>query len=318
MFQRLICISAVLFVTLVPSLAAQVPSATKKAEAGKAAPSFIRLVRDDDGEPTALETAVVRYRPAVGKADLTVDLVGVVHIGESSYYRKLNKLLGQYDAVLYELVAPPGTVIPKGGRQDDNPLAWIQKIATVILDLESQTEKIDYAAKHFVHADMSPEQMAEAMRKRGDDGLTLALGILADVMRQQNLMEKKRQDTTDESLPDFSTLLSDPTAPSKLKRMLAGQLAALDDPAGGLGRTLQTLLITDRNQAALKVLDKEMAKGKKNIAIFYGAGHMPDFDQRLRTAYGLVPVQTTWLHAWDLRLHERSIEELLFRVLMRK
>jgi hypothetical protein len=279
---------------------------------------FLRIRRDDKGQPIALETATVRYRPVGGEGALVVDLVGVVHLGERDYYRKLNEQLEDYDVVLYELVAPRGTRIPKGGRKNtDNPLALIQKIATVALDLELQTERIDYTRANFVHADLSPAEMAEAIRKRGDDGLTLFLSIAADVLRQQNLqrMKKGAAEPAPEESFDLLSLFTDPKGPSRLKRVLAGQLAGLESPEGALGKTVNTILIADRNKAALKVFQKELARGRKKIAIFYGAGHMADFDRRLRADFGLRPVSTQWLTAWDLRLRERNLEDLLFRML---
>jgi hypothetical protein len=60
-------------------------------------------------------------------------------------------------------------------------------------------------------------------------------------------------------------------------------------------------LITDRNAAALDVLGDEIAKGRRRIAIFYGAAHMDDFDERLREDFGLQPSEPEWLEAWDLR-----------------
>ena len=64
-----------------------------------------------------LETSITRYelKNADGKT-VTVDLIGAVHVGEKEYYEALNKRFEQYDSMLYELVAPEGTVIPKGGR----------------------------------------------------------------------------------------------------------------------------------------------------------------------------------------------------------
>jgi hypothetical protein len=60
-------------------------------------------------------------------------------------------------------------------------------------------------------------------------------------------------------------------------------------------------LITDRNAAALAVLEKRIARGDRRIAIFYGAAHMDDFDRRLREDFELQPGETVWLEAWDLR-----------------
>ena len=301
---------ALLSFAFAPALLAQSPPAAKKPAVQKSTPTqFIRVQRDEKKQPVALETAIVRYGPAKGEGDLTVDLVGAVHIGDKEYYKKLNKQLQQYDVVLYELVAQPGTVIPKGGRKKDDPLSLIMQVVKMVLELDLQTERIDYTRKNFVHADLSPEQMAEAIQKRGDDGLTLILGFAADLLRQENLRELQAKQQPKPKAPgakapgsedlDIFSLLLDPDGPVKLKRMLAEQLQNLEG-AAGLGQTLNNILISDRNEAALKVFQKELAKGKKKIAIFYGAGHMPDFEKRLRLDFGLERKSVQWLEAWDL------------------
>src|SRR5712692_6323518 len=167
--RSLVSLLCLVFVT---PLLAQPPTAVKKPAASK----FLRIARDAKNQPIALETATVRYVPASGEGNLAVDLVGVVHVGDRAYYEKLNKQLAQYDVVLYELVAPPGTRVPKGGKRDrENLLSTIQGMVKTVLELEAQTERIDYTRKNFVHADLSPEQMAEAIRKRGDNGFTVFL-----------------------------------------------------------------------------------------------------------------------------------------------
>ena len=314
-FRRLMSMMVILLVPA--SLLAGSPRDTKTTAKKAPASKFLRITKDAKGQPRALETATVRYQPAKGEGDLIVDLVSVVHLGERGYYRKLNDQFEQYDVVLYELVAPKGTRIPKGGRKStDNPLALIQKVATLVLNLEMQTDRIDYTRDNFLHADLSPAEMAEEIRKRGDDGITLFLSIAADLLRQQNLLAMKQKESPAKEEPfDFFAMLTDPTAPSKLKRMMAEQLADLESPDGALGKTISTILISDRNKAALKVFQTELAKGPKKIAIFYGAGHMPDFEKRLRSDFGLVPVSTQWLPAWDLRLREIGIEDILLRLL---
>jgi hypothetical protein len=308
--------SLVALVALVPGtlLLAEAPAIKKTAPA-----KFVRVQRDAQEQAAALETAIVRYVPASGEGDLVVDLVGVVHVGDRPYYEKLNKLMEQYDVLLYELVAPPGTRIPKGGRQQaDNPIAMLQHLMKSVLKLESQTEHIDYTRKNFVHADLSPDQMAEAIRNRGEDGFTLFLKVAADLMQQQNLQEMRRRANPllkEEADLDLLTLFLDPEGSLKLKRMLAGQLEAMGGEDAGLGKTLTTILVTDRNQAALKVFQKELAKGRKKIGIFYGAAHMPDFEKRLRDEFGLKKQSEQWLTAWDLRPKKKGVEGLLFDLL---
>jgi hypothetical protein len=292
-------------------LAAPPPSGAKLQVKKPTPVRFVRLQQDARKQPTALETATIRY--AAEEGGVTVDLVGVVHIGDRAYYEKLNKQLADYDVVLYELVAPKGTRIPKGGKRDtENPLALVQQAMKTVLDLESQTEQIDYTKKHFMHADLSPEEMTKAMKKRGDDTLTVLLSVAADLIRQQNLREQKQQTKAApaEEETDIFSLLLDPEGPAKLKRMLAEQLADPDSPASELGATLNTILVADRNEAALKVLQKELTKGKKKIAIFYGAAHMTDFDKRLREDFGLKRGEPRWLQAWDLKKKSRGLGDL--------
>jgi hypothetical protein len=312
-------LAAVVWLAFGAPLSAKPPAVEKQKEFKKPVPSkFLRVKRDAKGQPVALETAVVRYVPASGEGELVVDLISAVHVGDRSYYQKLNEQFEGYDVLLYELVAPQGTRVPRGGKRDsDHPLALIMQITKMVLELESQTERVDYTRKNFVHADLSPREMAEAIRNRGEDGLTLFLSITADVLRQQNLQELKRQKNPPREEPDLDplSLLLDPDGPVKVKRLLAQQLEALESPEGGLGNTIHTILVTDRNQAAMKVFQKELAKGKKKIGIFYGAAHMPDFEKRLREDFGLKRDSDQWLTAWDLRAQRKNLEDVLRRLL---
>jgi hypothetical protein len=251
-------------------------------------------VNNDAGEPQRMETSIVRFKSAKGEGDVIVDLVSAVHVGDKAYYEQLNKEFEQYDVVLYELVAPKGTRIPKGGRDASaNPIAMLQGLTKSMLELESQTELIDYTKENLVHADMSPEDMSAAMKERGENGLTLFLGATADMIRQSNLQELKRERDGDAAVAteeDPLAMLFDPQRGTKLKRQMARAFASPETLDGGLGPTLGRLLVNDRNAAAMKEFQKQLVAGKKKIAIFYGAAHMPDFQQRLEWYFGLQPV----------------------------
>ncbi len=128
----------------------------------------MRIRKNAKGRPIAMETSITRYELINEQGQrITVDLIGVVHIGEENYYETLNARFEEYEGLLYELVAPEGTVIPKGGRSEAglNPIAAMQKGMQAVLGLEFQLDHIDYAKENFVHADMTPTEFAESMKE---------------------------------------------------------------------------------------------------------------------------------------------------------
>ncbi len=270
--------------------------------------SFVRLARDEDGAPAKLQTAVVRYGPADDAADdLVVDLIAAVHVADRRYYKDLDELLGEYEALLYELVRPDGAALPDGRPVEaDDPLSMLVSFGLDHLGLASQTDHIDYTRANFVHADLSPAQMWAKVEERGDDALSLALGVVADSIRQQNRMERRLAagdaPASLAALQDVDPLelLFAPDGAMRMKRLFAEQLAGAALEAG-LGETLDTLLIDDRNDACVRVFERERSRGTRTIGIFYGAAHMPDLDRRLRDEFDLVPRKVVWVTAWDLR-----------------
>lgn len=280
----------------------------------KAAPDgtsrFLRMTRTEEGNALGLESAIVRYVPRdCGLEGPTVDLVAAVHVAEAAYYEELNRRFRDYDAVLYELVAPEGTRIPKGGvKTGGSPVSMLQMVMTRVLELDFQLNKVDYTAGNFVHADMTPEQFASTMKKRGESVFQTFFRMIGYAMAKQG-----------DRAPfgDFRLLAAvfDNDRALAMKRVLAeefqnmeGSLAAINGPDG-------STLITERNKVALAALQRQIDAGKKKVAIFYGAGHMFDFEQRLQDDFGLTPLETTWLTAWNLagaKDRENNSQETLF------
>src|SRR5262245_1455130 len=163
--MRLIFKTLLVLACLIPTL----PAAGADSES-----RFIRIERNENRDPVALQTAIAKYVPAGGEKSVEIDLVAVVHIGEKAYYERLNKEFEKYDAVLYELVAPQGNKPPKDAeRRSDNPVAVLQQGMKLFLRLEHQLEVVDYQKANFIHADLSPEGMKKAMKERGDDQMTI-------------------------------------------------------------------------------------------------------------------------------------------------
>ena len=272
-------------VFLLPKLAAAQPTTE----------SFIRIQRDENREPVALQTAIARYVPA-GSAGAEIDLIAAVHIGEQGYFRRLNKKFEKYAVVLYELVAPEGTRPSRGEeRKSDNPLAMLQLGMKMLLRLEHQLEVVDYDKANFIHADLSLDGLRKAMKDRGEDEMTVVLKVFAELMQKM----RENADKPGPQTPDIN-LLELLLNPSKLKRTFAEQLVEAGGDAG-FGRTINQLLIEDRNKACMSILKQQLVAGKKKIAIFYGAAHMPDFDKRLKEEVGLKRTTSEWIDAWSLK-----------------
>jgi hypothetical protein len=264
--------------------------------------TYMRVRRDAHEHPLALETATGHYVSTQGKP-VIVDLIGAIHIGDSDYYRRLNQRFRTYDKVLFELVMPEGQSLKGlGDRKSNHPIGMLQQSLPGILDLDYQLKAIDYTAKNFEHADLSPDQMAEAIRKRGDNGASIGIKVFFDILKQANQQAEARA----KKGGDFSELqllsaMFDPNRPLAFKKMFAEQMDLMGGLGTGLGSTLDTILVQDRNAAAMKVLKKEIDKGTRKIAIFYGAAHMPDFDRRLTEELKLKRESISWDSAWDLR-----------------
>ena len=264
--------------------------------------TFMRVRRDAHEHPLALEIATGHYVSTQGKP-VTVDLIGAIHIGDADYYRRLNQRFRTYDKVLFELVMPEGQSLKGlGDHRSTHPVGMLQQSLPGILDLDYQLKAIDYTAKNFKHADLSPDQMAEAIRKRGDNGASIGIKVFFDILKQVNQQSEARA----KKGADFSELqllsaMFDPNRPLALKKMFAEQMDLMGGFGTGLGATLDTILVQDRNTAAMKVLKKEIDKGTRKIAIFYGAAHMPDFDRRLTEELKLKRESISWDSAWDLR-----------------
>jgi len=292
-----------------PSLPARAEDAPPRPHApGSASPTttskkpkdeetYLRLQRDRQGRPIAMEVAIARFEPAPrGKDSPTVDLIGAVHIAEPSFFAELNKRFTQYDAVLYELVAPEGTrPLQTKDAGGGNPISAMQTGLTRLLDLQFQLEGIDYRRPNMVHADMSPEEFRQSMRQRGESPLAMFVRMLAYSMAKQEA--KGHSGTSDIEL--LMALLNKNRALA-LKRTMAqqfedlgGVLVAIEGPNG-------STLISRRNAKAMKVLRRELDSGKRKLAIFYGAGHLPDLANRLKRDFGLQPTGRQWLQAWDM------------------
>ncbi len=297
-----LCAAALLSVSLPRHSSAQSTETDPQPASGSPDVEFIRVAKSGD-RLQALQTAIARFQKQ-GNRRITVDLVGAVHIGEASYYRTLNELFQDYDVVLYELVAPEGTRIPAGAQgRSSNPISFLQTSAQNFLGLESQLAKIDYTRDNFKHADLSPSELKMKLQERGESTWSVALSTLTELLNDPHNAEKPSNPRSDFSFGDFMEMVNNPL---KAKQFVAQQMGAMGNMEKGLGSKLTQLIVDDRNEAAMQVLQEVLEQGHQKVAIFYGAAHMPDFQERL-AKQDFHRVSQSWLTAWDLtRSHAQS------------
>lgn len=268
-------------------------------EAAAEAPEFIRVEESDAA--TQLQTALVHFR----KGEVTVDLVGAVHIADKKYYDGLNTRFTGYDALLFEGIgspppAPaPEAVAPAPPVDEAAPAAEKKKPGKLDglhgayeagaewLGLSYQMKEVDYRKANFVHADLSVEEFTalQAERKESLIGFVLKAG----------LQEQGKPAKEPSSLKLLTSLIR--RDKNGLKRELVHTLGAGDDQIAAIAG--ESVIISDRNAKCLQVLDREVLAGKKKLGIFYGAAHFPDMEKRLLEA-GWQKTGTEWLTAWEI------------------
>lgn len=257
---------------------------------------FIRYVEEEESD--SLQTAVVTYE---SPQKVRVDLVGAIHIADKAYFDGLNERFKGYDAVLYELVGQPMDQRGKkeSPKDDAQNLAWVGQLQAMMkntLKLHGQLEGIDYKAKNFVHADMNMKQFMKTQEVKKESFLTL---YLRAAQAQKTANDEKGVDSDAAGLVMLLKLLTSKDSSTGLKRMIAEQFDSVEGIMAGVEEGGGTVLVGERNRVALEVMDKEIAAGKKLLAIFYGAAHLADIEQRMLKR-GFKRVKTQWLKAWDL------------------
>jgi hypothetical protein len=256
---------------------------------------FIRYVEDEESD--SLQTAVVTYE---SPQKVRVDLVGAIHIADKPYFDSLNERFKGYDVVLYELVGPPMHQREKAQPpKDAQNLAWVGQLQTMMkstLKLHGQLECIDYKAKNFVHADMDMTQFTKTQEVKKESFLTL---YLRAAQAQKSANDEKGVDSDAAGLVMLLKLLTSKDSSTGLKRMIAEQFDSVEDIMAGVESGGSTVLVGERNRVALEVMDRQITAGKKRLAVFYGAAHLADMEERL-IKKGFKPVKTEWLKAWTL------------------
>lgn len=265
----------------------------------KEAADYIRFqVAATESDSDKLQTAVARFQ----RGDTIVDLIAAVHLADKEYFNRLNLLLRTYNVVLYEMVGGrfPAKA-PQGPKGELSGVRSVQQMATQILDLEFQLDKINYRMPNFVHADVTMAQY-QRLKKEKNQNMATLLGRVMKIAESGNLPGiPAGEAAAGDFLTSLLAALSSGDSMS-LKRQFAPILSEAESMIALIEGEDGTVLVSERNKVVIAKLKETLVKrsGQKGkIAIFYGAGHMPDLENRL-IAEGFKKKKLVWLDAWNL------------------
>jgi hypothetical protein len=313
LWQRLIAVGCL---SMPLALAAQAIRADEPTSRPSIPDSFMRFVDDGQGGGSLQSAEVIFVNPQ----GIRVHLVAAIHIGEKDYYDGLNQDFKQDDAVLYEMVMPKGSAPPppQDDQSDDttrpeSDVSKFQRLLKDSLQLDFQLDDIDYTAPNFVHADLDSETFERMQQQRGESFQSLFLQQMINALNQQP--KPGEADPDAQSMQDLIHIIARPDMERQIKVVIARQLGDMDSAAMGLDGPQGSVILTERNKAAMAALSDTLADGKKNVAIFFGAAHMPDLSKKLE-ALGFVPESVQWRQAWDLKI--RADQPSAIEILLNK
>ena len=138
---------------------------------------------------------------------------------------------------------------------------------------------------------MSPEEFAKDLERRDDSVLKMVARMMGAGLANQS--------GGGDAGMLLALLSSDRSM--RLKQTMAKQLVDVGTMTAGMNDANgENTIIKGRNAKAFSVLEDELAGDAKRVAVFYGAGHLPDMAQRLEDDFQMSERKTTWLDAWDL------------------
>ncbi|HYG35029.1 MAG TPA: hypothetical protein VEC99_09610 [Clostridia bacterium] len=269
-----------------------------------------------------LQIAVRKFTPA-RRSGPVIWLAGVSHIGETNYYAALQKQLDAQTLVLFEGIgAAEGTDrsqetesastanVAQSNRTETR--ASLQTSLAAALGLVFQLEAIDYNRVNFRNSDLSVSQLRDLLARQETPA-----GAPKAQTSFEGLLQMMEGGTWLDSLVHLGLRFLG--ANPKFQAM--GRLAMIEllgqiqgDPAnlGNLPPDLKQLLdvlLLRRNEKVMADLKSALRDlpTQGSVAVFYGTGHMPDMEQRLRAELNYSPAGEVWLTAFAVDLAKSGV-----------
>ena len=184
--------------------------------------------------------------------------------------------------------------LPMEDSNEQNPaLADLYTVLAHAIGLSTQSERMLSDQPGWVNSDMHWDQLRERI---GDDNavfnfLNQDQGAFGDDPQTEMLIRMATQ-----------TVSTSPQIRLMIKQMMVTQLGSsgtVDNIGAIAGEDFEQVIIRDRNQVVIDDLERAIADqpDTDSIALFYGAGHMPDMEDRLQDQLDYRYTSELWLPA---------------------
>jgi len=270
----------------------------------------LRVAQGADGSVSL--DVVVRDLLPVRRTDPVVRLVGVTHLGTADYYRDLETLLKREPLVLFEGVGAANKRFQSG----DEGRYSLQPALAKALGLRFQLQSIDYSPTNFVNSDLTIARLQEILlgqegtKKAGGDaegeGQASSLNDLMSVMDGTSWAGAFVR-------LGVAFIGASPQLQATVRLVLIETLGTMEgDMAQASGmpeemRRLMEVLIRERNTTVIRDVERAIQRGRRSssmrlrsLAVFYGAGHLPDLERRICGELGYRPGLDVWHTAFDV------------------
>lgn len=259
-----------------------------------------------------LQMAAVVYEIPKFKARVT--LYAAVHIADPQFYRDVQKRFGKYDAVLMEgigasdkygrsrrhLGMPFAALVAQVGqeRASVEEMHDLYDAMATGLGLTGQMEAVDLGKKNFVFPDMSYSELEKHLDEAGVDYLMPEEQFIRPIIPMLQKFTAGIKSGGKRS-PVMGNIIKNLMAEMILRMDMNAALSGEDEPSRKR-REYFRVILEERNSKVVEAVDDALKKGKKNIAVFYGAMHLPGIKDDLTRDFGAREVSKSWLNALKL------------------
>lgn len=279
---------------------------------------FVRI-DTEGGCQQALELSVVSFAHEEGHA-AKVDFVSCIHAGDEEFYKTLNERLAQYGTVFYELVATPEQI--EKLKKSEAHLRDFYSASTKntkgisLVELAGairQESIMSLAGKRYVHADLTQDELAEALKAKdgADVEKFLASSVVDHSDKEIRLALVKHLSAKWPSRATLAEAIMTNDLFTEVRRFYCSEILRRITITG-LTEEQSELLMDARESRAMDAIMPYI----RNVlnppcAILFGAIHGPAFARKLFAQCGLTPISSNWFRAWNLADSHRASERQL-------